>query len=326
MSARHHGIEVRAEGNRQDSSGHGCPVHDLRLSGRIACGKSPVGARFKHVTAVPYFPGARKLCFFLLIVLPTAEWLRGEVSVEVLFKPPLPREFQAQQELIHSHVTTAVHDWVSRFQTSDCTITVKFHIKSWPSRGTGRSFVSAPYNDEKHDGKYVSEEGAAHEIRTGKDPNGDKPDIEMFFDPAYFRLLWFDPEPTARTAPIPRDELDAYSVILHELGHAFGFNGFRHEKTGKVRGEWMSAYDRWVQFDGKNFFFHGPKAVELYGRPIPLARTLNNYHHVAEKGATSDRELTEDLMNGITLKWAHRYYISPLDVAILGDCGLTPKE
>lgn len=272
------------------------------------------------------FRGPRKICFLLLTLFLVTGMVRAAVSVEVVFQPPLPREFQAQEEIIRSHITVAIHDWVGRFETSDCTITLKFCIKSWPSRGTGRSFVSAPFDGEKQDGKHVSEEGAVHEIRTGNDPNGAKPDIEMFFDPAYFRLLWFDPEPTVRTAAIPRDKLDAYSVILHELGHAFGFNGFRHEKTGKLRGEWMSSYDRWVKFDGENFFFHGPNAMKLYGGPIPLARTMNNYHHVAEKGATTDPELTEDLMNGITLKWAHRYHISPLAVAILSDCGLTPKD
>jgi hypothetical protein len=81
-----------------------------------------------------------------------------------------------------------------------------------------------------------------------------------------------------------------------------------------------------VTFDGKNFFFNGPDAMKLYGCVVPLAHTSNNYHHVAENGETTDPKLTGDLMNGITLEWSRRYYISPLDVAILSDCGLKPKK
>jgi hypothetical protein len=32
------------------------------------------------------------------------------------------------------------------------------------------------------------------------------------------------------------------------------------------------------------------------------------------------------LMNGITLNWSQRYDISPLDIAILSDCGLSPGK
>jgi hypothetical protein len=81
-----------------------------------------------------------------------------------------------------------------------------------------------------------------------------------------------------------------------------------------------------VTFDGKNFFFNGPNTIKLYGRPIPLAHSNTNYHHVAEKNETTNPTLTTDLMNGITLEWGRRYYISPLDVAILSDCGLEPKK
>jgi hypothetical protein len=258
-------------------------------------------------------------------ILSTLSLARADVAVEVLFKP-FPPDVQPLEATIRSHIIAATEDWASHFHTHHCTITIQFSIQPWPARGTGRSFVSAPYLGEMRDGKHVSEEGAAQEMRTGGDTNGNDPDIEMFFDPAYFRTLWFDPDPKARKAPIPPQKLDAFSVILHELGHAFGFNGFRDQKNGTLPGEFMSVYDRWVTFDGKNFFFNGPNAVKLYGRSVPLAHTNNNYHHVAEKGETTDPVLTGDLMNGITLEWSRRYYISPLDVAILSDCGLEPKK
>ena len=269
------------------------------------------------------YSSTMKVCIFA--ILSALSLAHAEVAVEVVFKP-LPLDVQPQEGAIRSHIIAATQDWASRFHTRDCTITVQFSIQPWPGRGTGRSFVSSPYLDEMRDGKHVSEEGAAQKIRTGRDPNGESPDIEMYFDPAYFRTLWFDPDLKARNAPIPSEKLDAYSVILHELGHAFGFNGFRNQTNGTLPDKFMSVYDRWVTFDGKNFFFNGPTAIKLYGRPIPLAHSKNNYHHVAEKNETTDPQLTTDLMNGITLEWGRRYHISPLDVAILSDCGQTPKE
>lgn len=251
----------------------------------------------------------------------------AEVAVNVTFQP-LPPEFKPLEPAIRAHVIAAAKEWMSHFKTVDCTLEVSFNLKPWPARGTGRSFTNTPLKGEMAEGKQITEEGAPHKIRTGFDANGDAPDIEMFFDPEYFRSLWFDPRPDKRTAPVPvatQQKLDAFSVFLHELGHAFGFNGFRDQKTGVPSGPILSTYDRWVSFDGKDFFFKGPNAMKAYrGKPVPLAHTNNNYHHVAEAGSVRDRKLTEDLMNGITLNWGQRYYVTPLDIAMLSDCGLVP--
>lgn len=266
---------------------------------------------------------------FLLVFLATLGFARAEVEVNVTIEP-LPAEFAALDPLIRAHVIAATKEWVGHFQTVDCTLEVTFSLRPWAARGAGRSLANARLEGEMVDGKQVTEEGAPHKIRTGKDANGARPDIEVFFDPTYFRSLWFDPHPEKRFTPLPlasQQKLDAYSVILHELGHAFGFNGFLDQKTGANTGRVLSTYDRWVTYDGKNFYFNGPAAKKAnYGNPVLLAHTNNNYHHVAEKGVPSTPKLTDDLMNGITLNWSRRYSVSPLDVAILTDCGLTPVK
>jgi hypothetical protein len=263
-----------------------------------------------------------------LKTIATTEEAAKQVGVEVTFGT-LPEEFLATKPAIRAHIEAAIQEWTRHFHVEACSLEVDFSIREWPARGAGRSFVSASFKNERHDRRYVSEEGMAQELRTGKDPNGDAPDIEMFFDPAYFRTLWFDPDPKARTALMPapdQQKLDAFSVILHELGHAIGFNGFRDPKTGQLPGEFLSVYDRWVSIDdGGHFHFTGPKASALYGGPIPLARTNTNYHHVGEKGDHTDPKLARDLMNGVKLDWSHRYYISPLDIAILSDCGVPTR-
>ena len=142
-------------------------------------------------------------------------------------------------------------------------------------RGSGKSYCTARLGDEKHDGKLVSEQGWASQLRTGKDPNGDEADIEIVLAPDYMRTIWWDPQPELRQARIPGDKLDSMSVMLHELGHAIAFNGWIDPKTGQLPGQFISSYDRHVTYDGKDFFFNGPEAVKLWGRPVPLARIIH---------------------------------------------------
>jgi hypothetical protein len=121
---------------------------------------------------------------------------------------------------------------------------------------------------------------------------------------------------------VPGDKLDAMSVLLHELGHALAFNGWIDPRTGRNDGSFASTYDRWVTFDGTDFFFNGPAATKAWGRPVPLAKTNNNYHHVCDKPAGRDAPLKADLMNGVVLEYGKRYAIGDLDLAILADCGI----
>jgi hypothetical protein len=116
------------------------------------------------------------------------------------------------------------------------------------------------------------------------------------------------------------------SVMLHELGHAIAFNGWIDPKTGALPGEFISSYDRHVTYDGKDFFFSGPEAVKLWGRPVPLAHTNTNYHHLCDQLRGRDAELKADLMNGIVFEYHRRYSIGRLDLAILADCGIPIKS
>lgn len=167
----------------------------------------------------------------------------------------------------------------------------------------------------------IFEQGAAYEIRTGTDPNVADPDIRIRIGTTYLTNdLWFDPDPQTRTAPIPANRIDAVSVFIHELGHAFVFNGWMNGTTGELPPAYMSTFDEQVQASGGNFFFAGPNAVGRYGSPVPI--TYGNPFHLGNNLPRPGSELLPDLMNGVIFYYQTRYYISPLDLEITRDIGV----
>lgn len=167
----------------------------------------------------------------------------------------------------------------------------------------------------------VYEQGAAYEIRTGTDPNGATPDIHIRINPVYLaNEMWFDPNPSVRTAAIPANHQDALSLFIHELGHAFVFSGFMNGTTGALPATYESTFDEQMLFDGTNFYFEGAKAKAVYGGPVPI--TYGNYAHLGNSSPRPGSNLLGDLMNGVSYTFQTRYDISPVDLAIAKDAGL----
>jgi hypothetical protein len=271
-----------------------------------------------------------RLCWAATAALLVRSALAIEPAVQCkVVIEPFPAEFAGLEPIVSSHVLTAAEMWAQHIRavncTTNCIIEIDFRIQKSPTRVSGRSPRNAPFNNETYNGKFVLEEGLAYKLRTGKAPSGSGPDAEIVIDPAYFKMLWWDPDPQTRTSPVPGNKLDALSVILRELGHALAFNGFIDPVTGNVGGAYISTYDRWVASNGFDFSFSGPTAVGKYGKPIPLATRSSNYFHVGDDVPNVDPVLKNDVMNGIGLQYGHRYSVSPLDIAILADCGLPVK-
>ncbi|MGC1274313.1 MAG: PEP-CTERM sorting domain-containing protein [Planctomycetaceae bacterium] len=118
------------------------------------------------------------------------------------------------------------------------------------------------------------------------------------------------------------------SVMLHELGHALGFNGWRDQFNGTlptntdVDRQYASVFDDLTVFDGSDFFFVGELAQAVYGGPVPL--TFGNIFHLGNTLPRPGENLIPDLMNGVVFTDGVRYEISALDVAMLRDTGLAP--
>lgn len=192
-------------------------------------------------------------------------------------------------------------------------------------RASGRS-PQAVHVGSHTDGRHLAEPGALAELRTGVDPNGPTADVELTLAPDYLRkILWLDPDPFTRAASMPADRFDAVSLFLHELGHAFGLNGWGHESTGFVAGDWVSTYDALVRsHDGKPVFV-GTNAVAFYGSALPLSTGKHaNYHHYGED-ASDGLEL--GLMQGSTYApHGFRWFLDGIDLAIFRDLGLNAVQ
>lgn len=239
----------------------------------------------------------------------------GEVIWSVSFQNP--QSIGASAPAISAALLAAGAEW-SQYIVGNARLDVQVIVDSTISRAAARSATSSYLF---HNGQVsLYDQGAAAEIRTGIDPNGLTADIELFLSPSYLaNELWFDPDPLARTAPVPTTRTDAVSVFMHELGHAIGFNGWRDERTGALPG-YASQFDALTVFDGTNFFFHGPEAIKEYGAPVPL--TYGNIFHLGNNAPRPGSDLRSDLMNGVVFQRGTRYDISRLDLAIMSDLGL----
>jgi hypothetical protein len=235
--------------------------------------------------------------------------------------------FQPYYDLIETNLSAAIGNY-SRLLVSPIASSIQIEISFSDSvtRATGFSDTSAFVRNQA--GVNIFEQGVAAEIRTGVDPNGVAPDLHIEFQPIYLTdELWFDPAPLNRNLAVPANKTDAVSVLIHELTHAIGFNGWRDGTNAAIPGSppYESTFDQWETFDGTTIYFTGPNAEAVYGGPVPI--TLGDNFHVGNAPPRPGSDLLPDLMNGVVYYRGTRYYISPLDLAMLSDAGvvvLTP--
>jgi hypothetical protein len=259
----------------------------------------------------------------------------------------------AERTEIESHVRAAGLRWtntigfpVPRY------IEVEIAIADIPT-ANGASIATAYLGTI--DGRETYEQGVAHELRLNDDPNMEERDARITIGLDYLRNeLWFDPDPTARSAPVPPDRTDAMSALMHEFGHIIAYNGWADLTTGEPNPDYWSIFDSWFA-PGVSPTFHGPAATSAWGAPPEL--TVGNIFHWgnASQGAgagcvagpiewrfgapapntcsvppSADRPrdadgspgLVNQLMNGVVFYRGTRYDISSLDVGVLIDVGL----
>ncbi len=116
---------------------------------------------------------------------------------------------------------------------------------------------------------------------------------------------WFiDPTPDTGD-DLPGDgSFDFYRVLLHEIGHALAF----------YTGSRTALYARYTA-DG--MFFRGPRAMELYGGPVPIGNPIRA--HFAED-VTYHGQMPL-MVSGSNVPRNKRLRITALDLAVLQDVG-----
>lgn len=252
-------------------------------------------------------------CAFFL----SAFQAHAAVTVSVSFDDPL-NQLSTVAANIEQHVITA-GTWWGYYLEGNAPIEVVVRTSSTVEFAEGRSLTSSFVgNNGTFD---VFEQGMVAELRNGVDPNGSTADVEILINPDYaINELWYDPDPTSRTATVDGNRTDAMSTFLHEFGHALGFAGWIHPTLGTYPGNYQSAYDEHVVFDGDNFYFTGVAASVLNHAPVPL--TFGNVAHVGNFAPRPGENLVLDVMNGLVFYRGTRYYVSTLDLAMLQDMGV----
>lgn len=281
----------------------------------------------------------------------------AQVATQVTFDASANVLDPAERDEIVSHTAEAMRRW-SRLLAIDGPRSIEVRVSiTDQATASAASAVGIPVGEAE--GRQLLEQSVAYELRTGVDPNGADPDMYLQIGLDYLRnTLWFDPDPGARSAPVPSNRTDAMSTFLHEVGHAVAYNGWSDATTGIPPATLWSTFDRWM-IPGSPTLFSGANAVAAWG-VAPDLTTGNNKHwgngtaiaaprvewqparpvewrnglavpplapappsmSPAVAGIAAQDSLILQLMNGVVFYSGHRYDISPLDVAVLRDVGL----
>jgi hypothetical protein len=201
----------------------------------------------------------------------------AQVQFPVSFDASAAALNETERAYVTSHMQAAGGRWVEWLDLDGArSIEIEVALDAAVPYASGISLTTALVTNEA--GRDVFEQGAAHELRTGVDPNGPQPDARVVFNLGYLRNeLWFDPDPVGRWAPVPSDRTDAMSTALHELGHVLAYNGWA-DGAGVPPATYWSTFDRWM-LAGTPTTFDGPQVVQIWGSRPEL--TTGNIHHWA---------------------------------------------
>ena len=184
-------------------------------------------------------------------------------------------------------IQAAANLWARSIQGSG-TIQIGVEVESLE----GNTIATGGTGFTRVDGLYVP--NTITEIRTGTDPNGSEPDINISVGSDYNDRLFYD---ATSTQTVPSGRIDAVSVFAHEIGHGLGILSLA-----------PSAFSNALRTVNGATVFTGANAQIANGGPVPM---LSDSAHV---------NLT-DLMNA-TATNGRRESVSDVDLGILQDLGI----
>ena len=237
-------------------------------------------------------------------------------------------EYMLYKNVIVSAVGAAASRW-GDFLIGDTNLQISVHLQPIPDTPDYDVLAHASSVDYVFLG-YLGDTpiwtaGAGYKIFTGHHSNGPAPDLEIYVDSNDLGGMFFGQPSALLEGGIPADMTDAYSLFLHEIGHALGFFGWRDQVSGKPRQEYASPYDTLVTMSGDQPFFTGTNAESVYGGPVPLTyKSLVHYGNDETNGHPGASLVNNNIMN-IFIRPGTRYDINDIDVAILSDTGLATR-
>lgn len=226
-------------------------------------------------------------------------------------------------EGLQENLYTAFDHWI-QFIDGGASVEVKLILADdLTSYMAARSRVSVPIYQSANT-QYLLV-GVAAEILQQRDPNGAQHDAEIYLNRQRLSAgqIWFDPEPSLRTQPVPAGKVDGLSLFIHELGHVFCYSG-RFDLASINQGmppNRLSTFDNFVRMKNNKPFFIGNLSKALFGSAVPLNTKKSVYSHF-------DVPLDSPnipVMAEQSIRRQTRYSLTNLDVAVLHDCGLTLK-
>lgn len=177
------------------------------------------------------------------------------------------------------------------------------------------------------------EAGPIHELRTGTDINGSAADIGITLNADILSDGGFFIDSTITEGEvIPANQIDLYSVLLHELGHGLGFFGLRDAITDPLPTFTLGSgtqivgqtlFDVFtVEGPGGLPFFNGPNATALFGGDIPLEFNVGEGSDLSHFiGSDASAGLRTALLNPFVIP-GDRVDIGRLELAVFRDLNL----
>lgn len=230
--------------------------------------------------------------------------------------------------LLAATIQAAV-DYLDRYLVFRGTLDIEINVETTATgrfAGTGSQAFAGTLN-----GRNVFEPSMAAESRTGIDPHPQEADFSIFVDPqsSYLAGLWWDPNiATSLSANPPNDRTDAFTVVLHELMHGMGVNGYRDTQTGGLPlTDYQSKWDSLLAVANGQASFNGETAVALLGRPVEvrLGGSQGAFHLGAGPTLAASQMpwIEGSNLNGYYYYVGERYLLGRLELAILQDLGWT---
>ena len=145
-------------------------------------------------------------------------------------------------------------------------------------------------------GSPITQSNVGIEVNTGKDMNGDLPDITITVARNLSQFFQYD----------------ITSILAHEIGHGLGFRTelFDFDENYST----ITSWDEYLTFPTGTqgiAHFNGPEAMEIYGGPVPITGYYNATHPIG----------TNSVM-GPTFGIGEIRPVASLDLAMMVDIGI----